>query len=295
MPAFLRITEPLRDLILNVEMQSVRGAAGRVMKVGAQAKEKIVGRFDPLAVGFAQPVPADEMRRGERAFLEKCHPKKVLVIAQAAAAALQVRLLHVDAVAKFRMPRGLVLHAQLHIFPFAAPHAVFSKLFAKAARQMRIAGQVTRFQHGGFGEHVRVRQADRFGNRTRGMADFESNIPEQIEDLFDHLRGIRRDAGAVLIVEEHHIHVAKGIEFPAAVTAERHHRQRSGGGAFVLLREARGRREDVAQHDVNQLDPERANFPAASSGLMNQTKPVFLDLQEFLVKRQSFRRPRRAR
>ena len=97
-----------------------------------------------------------------------------------------------------------------------------------------------------------------------------------------------------LIVEEHHVHVAKGIEFTAAVTTERHHRKRSGGGAFVSLRETRGRREDVAQHDVNQLDAERANLPAASAGLMAQAKPVFLDFQEFLVERQSIRRPPRA-
>ena len=127
------------------------------------------------------------------------------------------------------------------------------------------------------------------------MADFESDIPEEIEDLFDHLRGVRRDARSVFVVEKHYVHVAEGIEFTAAVTTERHHRKWSGGGAFVLLREARGRREDVAQHDVNQLDTERTNFPASSSGLMTQAKPVFLDFQELLVKRQSFRRSPRAR
>ncbi len=132
------------------------------------------------------------MRRGERAFLEKCHPKKILVITQAAAAALQVRLLHINAVAKLRVPRRLVLHAQLHVFALATSHAVFSKLFAKAARQMGVAGQLTRFQHRGLREHVPIGQADGLGNRTRGMADFESDIPKEIENLFNDLPGIGR-------------------------------------------------------------------------------------------------------
>ena len=126
------------------------------------------------------------------------------------------------------------------------------------------------------------------------MADFESNIPKEIEDLFDDLPGVGRDARSVLVVEKHHVHVAEGIEFTAAIAAERHRGEWSGGGALVL-RELRGRGEDMTQHHVNQLDPKRANFPASSSGLMAQAQPVFLDLQELLVERQSIRRLPRAR
>jgi hypothetical protein len=118
------------------------------------------------------------------------------------------------------------------------------------------------------------------------MADFESDIPEEIEDLFDYLPGIGRDARSVLVVQEHDIHVAEGIELTAAVTTERHDRKWSGGGAFVLLREPRRRGENVAQHDINQLDPKRTNFPAASAGLMTQAKAMLLDFQELLVKGQ---------
>jgi hypothetical protein len=99
------------------------------------------------------------------------------------------------------------------------------------------------------------------------MANFESNIPEQIENLFNNLAGVGRDACLVLVVKKHYVHVAEGIELTAAVPTERHHGQRGGGSAFGL-RELRGRGEDVAQDDIDQLDPERANGPAASSGLM---------------------------
>src|SRR5207237_9324412 len=72
--AFLRITEPVRDLILDVEVEGVGGAAGCVMKIGPKPKKKIVGRFDSPAIRFAQPILPDDMGGGEGALLEECHP-----------------------------------------------------------------------------------------------------------------------------------------------------------------------------------------------------------------------------
>src|ERR1043166_4525885 len=123
---------------------------GSDRKIGSEAKEKIIGGFNPLAIRLTQPISADEMRRGESAFFEKCHPKKVLVITQAATTALQIRLLHVNAVAKLRVSHGLVLHPKFDIFPFVAPHAVGSKRLPEAPGQFLIPGEVPRFQHGGF-------------------------------------------------------------------------------------------------------------------------------------------------
>ena len=91
----------------------------------------------------------------------------------------------------------------------------------------------------------------------------------------------------VLVVEKHDVHVAERIEFAAAVAAERDDGERSGGGTPLFLREAARRRRRCGATDVDQLDAERANFPAASAGLMAQAQPVLLDFQKLLVKRQS--------
>src|SRR3954468_19208327 len=48
--AFLFVAEPLRDRVLDAEVQGGGGAAGGVMQVRAQAEEKIVGRFDSALV-----------------------------------------------------------------------------------------------------------------------------------------------------------------------------------------------------------------------------------------------------
>ena len=115
------------------------------------------------------------------------------------------------------------------------------------------------------------------------MADLEANVPQQIENLFHHFRGIRRDARAAFIVEEHHVHVAKGIELAAAVTAERDHRQPRN--SFLFRRKARHQCKDMTQHDIEQLNAKRADFPATATRLVPQPDPMLLDLDEFLVER----------
>ena len=56
---FLGITEPLGDLILNVEVQSVGGTRGRVMKVGAKAKKNSIGPLSPLPIPRPKPISSD--------------------------------------------------------------------------------------------------------------------------------------------------------------------------------------------------------------------------------------------
>ena len=124
----------------------------------------------------------------------------------------------------------------------------FPELFAEAAGQSQVARDITRFEHRGFCKHVLVCQGDRFGNRAGRMADLEANVPQQIENLFHHFRGIRRDARAAFIVEEHHVHVAKGIELAAAVTAERDHSQRRN--SLLFRRKARHQCKNMTQHDI---------------------------------------------
>src|ERR1043166_10159942 len=109
------------------------------------------------------------------------------------------------------------------------------------------------------------------------MPDLESNIPKEVEDLFDHLFCVWRNAGAAFVVQKHDVHVAVRIKLSAAVAAERHHGQWSRGGALVPAGEGRGRRKDMAEDDVDQPDAESANLAPASSRLVAQAQPGVLD------------------
>ena len=124
LPVLLGIVQAFGDLFLHVEMQNVGGAPGRVVQIRAHAQEKIVGRFDPPPVRFAQPIFPDEMCGGKGALLEIGHPKQILIIAQAAAPAFQLRLLQVNAVAEFFVAGDLIPHPHLDVFPLATGHAL---------------------------------------------------------------------------------------------------------------------------------------------------------------------------
>ena len=116
------------------------------MQRRAHAQEKIVSCVEAALIGLAEPVPSDQMRRRERAFFKISHPQKILVIAQSAAAAFHIRLLHVHAVAELRVSRGLVLHAQFQIFAFESDNAFAAKLCAKRLDELSIAGEETRLR-----------------------------------------------------------------------------------------------------------------------------------------------------
>jgi hypothetical protein len=109
------------------------------------------------------------------------------------------------------------------------------------------------------------------------MPDFEADVPEQVKNLFDDLGCGRRNVSAALFVEEHDIDVAEGIQLAPAVTAKRENGQRSRGSTPVPVRKVDGRREDVLQQQVKELDPEQTDFAAAAAILVAQPESMLLD------------------
>ena len=172
-----RIIEPFCDLFLQVNMKYVGRASCCVMQGGAQAQEKIVRLFYSALVAFTQPVFPHELVRAQGTLFEIGHPKKILIIAQSAASAFQVRLLQIDAVAEFLVPGDLILHAQFHVFAFISVDALRTKLPPKFSCQLGIAREKPRFQHGSLCAHVLIGLSERFFNRARGVSNFEATVP----------------------------------------------------------------------------------------------------------------------
>jgi hypothetical protein len=136
--SLLRITQSLRHRFLHVEMQNVGRAVVQIMQLGSDSQEKIIGCFNPTPVRFAQPVLTDKMGRGQAAFLEESHPKKILIVAQTTAATFQVRFLQVNAVAKFCMACLLIPHSHFDVFTFVTGNAFCPKLRAKFLLQLLV-------------------------------------------------------------------------------------------------------------------------------------------------------------
>src|SRR5437870_3956200 len=96
------------------------------------------------------------------------------------------------------------------------------------------------------------------------MADLETDVPKQIENLLGHFFDVGRNLAASVAVEQHHIDVAERIEFAASVPAESNQGQRS----LRLFDCVRRRGEHVAENYINQLAASRANLAATAAGLM---------------------------
>src|SRR5438876_810627 len=83
-----RIVKPHRDFFLQVEVQNVGGAPGRIMQIGAQTQKKIVGPLDSSLVGLAQPIFTYKLVGAQCTLFEIGHPEQILIIAKPATAAL---------------------------------------------------------------------------------------------------------------------------------------------------------------------------------------------------------------
>ena len=265
-------------------MEDIRRALGEIMQVGAQSEEKIVGHFDSALVRFAQPISPDQVRRGEGTFFEIRHPEQILVIAQTAASVFEIWFLHINAVAEFAVTRLLIAHSHLDIFALRAGDAFGAKLIAKLVRQGAISGQEPRFEHCRLREHVAIRLRQCLFYRTRGMTDFEADVPEQIQNLLRHLFHVRRDFARAVSVQQHDIDIAKRIQFASAVSAQCGQCQRG-----LWLPDCAGRgRKNMSQDYIDQFAAAGANFAAATAGLMFQAEPVLFQLEKLFVVRKDF-------
>src|ERR1700736_2490772 len=120
------------------------------------------------------------------------------------------------------------------------------------------------------------------------MPDFESDVPEQIENLLRHLFDIIRNSTGGPAVQQHHIDIAGWIELAPPISTERDERQRTFG---EFARSAYGGgacRENMAQQNIDKVDAARADFPATAARLMFQAQSMFLDFEELLIYRKNF-------
>ena len=92
-------------------MMTSVGALVQVVQLGADAQEKIVGAVELPALGFVEELLLDQAGGGLHALLEEADPEQVLVIAQAAAAVLDIGFLQINGAAVLLVALGLVLDA----------------------------------------------------------------------------------------------------------------------------------------------------------------------------------------
>jgi hypothetical protein len=174
-------------------MEDIGCPFARVVELSADAQEKIVRGINPLTISGCEPVFSHEMRRRERAFLEKRDPKQVLVIAQTSATALHVWFLEIHAIAKLLVPPCLVLHASADVLFLVTEDAVTAKLRTKPLEKFRVSGEMPRLEHRGFRQHIAVGLNDCFAHGTGRVTNLKANVPQNVKDPLDDVSNRLRD------------------------------------------------------------------------------------------------------
>ena len=228
LPSVAGVAHAGADDGLQVEGQTVLGAAGDIVQVKAQRPEEIPAadchaRFDagddpcawPLGIDQFEDVLHPENRLGE--------PVERLQIAQAAAAFLDVGLDDERAVAIAVMAAvafGLLGGEELD----GALAAGLGEALLELVEQRVVAGDQAGVEQRGAHRDVAFGLREAIGDRARRVADLQAEIPQEVEHELHCLEDVRR---GVARREEEQVDIAERREHPAAVTA--------GGGEGELL------------------------------------------------------------
>ena len=176
----VRVAEMVRHGRLEAFDQHVRRAVDVVVQFVADPQQKIVGGFELFALAVADQPPFFKFRKRTGPVFEKRHPDQVLEIAQAAAAVLDVRLLHRGRIAELRPPRFLVRQPRLDIVILESAHASRQHHRFHSLEHLLVTGDEPRLDQGGLRLHVAVGDFDAFVHRSHRVAHLQSDVPKRV-------------------------------------------------------------------------------------------------------------------
>ena len=282
------IAKVVGDGGLNAFPQHIDRSPHVVMNLVADAQEKIVGGFELLTFAGADHFLLLQLAEGTGAVFEKGHPDQVLIIAQAAAAVLDIWFLHESGIAKFRASRRLVLHAGVDVFVFMPGNAFGQNRFLKFVEQSLASGDEPRFNQRRLGLHVAVRHFHTIIKAPDGMSDFQPDVPERVEQAVGHggQSGMNFSARhQIAVMQKHDVNVAVGIKFTSSIPADGDQRE---GRDFsrIGLPQVRDRFQNVAQRDVQDGGARLTDFAATAARAMENLQPVRFNFEEIFVARQ---------
>ena len=182
---FLWVVEVGGDNTLESEGEDVTTASAFVVEFVADAVQEVVSSDELAAGAFGDDFSIDEFLEGGEAAFDTCDPEDILVIAQAAAAFLDLRLLKEDGMGVFVVALAQVLAPELEKGLLTFADALLVETFGEGVVEGFVADNQACVHEGGFADLVFAGFTDALGNRAAGMANLESGVPEDVEDLLD--------------------------------------------------------------------------------------------------------------
>ena len=243
----LGVTEPHRDLALDVEGKTLLGAAAEEVHVAADRPQEILAAAKHVVFVAIEHLAIDQFLGLAHAIDILGDPEQRVQVAQPALAVFHVRLDQIARLAGAAMTffalgelgGDELRRRSLHDFLFEAR--------GQFARRGGVAEQMPRFQQRGADGHVGLGLADAFADRARGVADLLPHVPQAIEQGF----GDRFTPGGLLVGQhEQQIDVRARRQQAAAIAAGGDHRHAFGLG--MDLRRIK-RLTDELEQDADDL------------------------------------------
>ena len=248
------VAEPHRDLALHVERHPLFGAAADKMQVAAHRPQKILAAAEGAVFLRVEHAALDQLVGAADAIDVFRDPEQRVQVAQAALAVLDIGL---DQIARLSgAAQALLALGQFRGDELgrAALHDLLVEARDQFVVQRLVAGQKPGFQDRGADGHVAARLADRFVDRSRGVADLQAHVPQAIQDRFRDLLAPR---GLLVGQDEQQIDVGFRRHQPAAVAAGGDHRHAFGAGRNRRAVQMPGRRgeQDADDFVLDETQP----------------------------------------
>ena len=223
MPA---IAEPLGHHLLHVEAQPLFGVPGEEMQMAAHRPQITLAAAEaPIFVG-REHAGLDELFFRLVGIEVLGEPMQRVQIAQTAFAILDVGLHKIARGAGAGMTRVLLGELRLDEWPCIALQHLRAEALLEVGEQRRVAEDQPRVEQRRADGHVGMAKAHALVDRAGGVADFEAEIPQEIENVF----GDALAPGGLLVgQQEQEIDVGAWRQQPAAVAALRHDGHALGG------------------------------------------------------------------
>jgi hypothetical protein len=212
--------------------------------------------------------------------LDAADPDHVMVVAEPAAAGFDVWFLEVDGIGAAGVAFFDIAGAEVEEFLFAIGDALAAEVVFEFVEDGAIACDEAVLEKSAHGLVVFEGLLEGFLEGADGVADFEADVPEHVEDIFDDFAGARGHfAPGAFHVEEVEVDVGAWVEEAAAVAAGGDEGD-LGAAAFGF---AEGSGEEVVEDDVEEAGALAADLGAAEACAVLEADAVFFFFEEAFV------------
>ena len=186
------VAQPARDLALQVERHAVIGAIGQIVDVTAHRRQEALGPLEVPRLAGGEHALGYQLVGLADAIEILGDPEQQVQVAQPALAFLDVGFHDIARIAHALVP--LIAFGELGLDEIAtvAGQEFLREQPVELVEQVFVAPDIARLQQGGADGLIPLGISNALVDGTRGMADLQAEIPQQVEHELDDLLAARR-------------------------------------------------------------------------------------------------------